>query len=95
MGHSAATWTMEAVEKLAPLAGQWKTIANRQHNNQLKMMVAGSGVDSRGGSGEQRGSTVIDSKTTMAKVIVVAPSTSLLSLLAGDGGRAAVVAARE
>ena len=72
---------------------QWQ---QQSGNNQLKVMVASSGVDSRGGSGKQWQSTAIGSKTPMAKAIIVAPPTPLLlSLLAGGGRWPAAAAARE
>jgi hypothetical protein len=58
-------------------------------------MVAGSGVDYRGGSGEQRRLTAIGSKTPTAKAIIIVPPTPLLLLLAGSGRWATAAAARE
>jgi hypothetical protein len=71
---------------------QWQL---QSGNNQLNVMVTSGGVDSRGDGGKQWRSTVIGSKTPMAKVINIAFPTPLLSLLAGGGGRAAVAAATE
>jgi hypothetical protein len=99
MGHSAAAWTMVVVEKL--VADGRATVDNRQQwqrqsgNNQLKVTVASSGVDSRGDGGKQRQLMAIGSEMPMAKVIIVAPPTPLLLLSAGSGGRAAAAAARE
>ncbi len=70
-------------------------VDNIQHNKQLQMMVASSGLGSRGGGSKQRQSAVIGSKVPMAKAIIVAPPTPLLSSSAGGSGRVAVAAARE
>ena len=98
MGHSAAAWTMATAEKLVATVGQWLITNNSGSvtgNNQLKVMVASSGVDSRGGGGKQQRLTAIGSKTLMARAIVVASPTPLLSSLTCGGGQAAVGAARE
>ncbi len=71
------------------------TVDNRQQwqwqsgNNQLKVMVASSGVNSRRSGGEQWRSTAIGSKMPMAKAIVDMSSTPLLLPSAGSGKRAA------
>jgi hypothetical protein len=67
---------------------QWQ---QQSGNNQLKVTVASGGIDSRGGGGKQRWSTVIGSKTPTAKVIVDVPLTPLL-LLSASGGRWVVAA---
>jgi hypothetical protein len=54
---------------------QWQ---QQTGNNQLKAMVASSGVDSCRGGGKQWRLTAIGSKTPMAKVIVVVPPAPLL-----------------
>jgi hypothetical protein len=71
---------------------QWQL---QSGNNQLKVTVVSDGVESHGGSGEQRQSAVIGSKTPIAKASIVMPPTSLSLLSAGGARRAAVVAARE
>ncbi len=64
-------------------------------NNQLKVMVASGGVDSRAEGGMQQQLLVIGSKMPMAKGIDIAPPTPLSSAAAGGGGWAAAAAARE
>ncbi len=64
-------------------------------NNQLKVTVVSSGIDSCGGSGKQRQSRAICSKTPMAKAIVIAPPTPLLLSLADGAGPAVAAATRE
>jgi hypothetical protein len=71
---------------------QWQ---RQTGNNQLKAMVASSGIDSHGGGGKQWWSTAIGSKTPKAKAIVIMPPTHLLSSKAGSGRWAAAAAARE
>ncbi len=82
-----------ATKMVADNRQQWQW--PQSGNNQLKVMVASSGIDSRGGGSEQQWSTAISSKTLMAKAIIVAPSTPLLLLLAGSGGWVAALAVRE
>jgi hypothetical protein len=73
-------------------AAAWMAVSG---NNQLKVVVVSSGVDSFGGDGRQRWSTAISSKAQMAKAIIVVPPTPLLSLLACGGRQAVAAAARE
>jgi hypothetical protein len=64
-------------------------------NNQLKVMVASSGVDSHGGGSKQRRLTTICSEMPTAKAIAMMHPTPL-SLSLADGGRwVAAAAARE
>ncbi len=84
--------TKVGVNGTAAVENRWQ---RQSGNNQLKVTVASSGVDSQGGGGKQRWSTAIGSKMPMAKAIVIVPLTPLLSLSADSGGQAAVVAARE
>ncbi len=59
---------------------QWQ---RQSGNNQLKEIVASSGVDSHGGSSKQHRLTAIGSKMPTVKAIVVTPPTALLLLSAG------------
>ncbi len=71
---------------------QWQ---RQSGNNQLKVTVACSGVDSCEGGSKQQQSTAIGCKMSRAKAIIVAPRTPLLSSLAGGGRWTAVAVARE